>query len=56
MAAPVINPRLTDGFGLLLTQDEVDFAIPHLREDIPLYSGRRTIPEPVDKVVGSGWW
>ncbi len=33
----VINPRLIDPFGLDFTQDEVAFAIPHLREDLPLY-------------------
>jgi len=34
---PVVNPRLTDAFGLVLSQSDVDFAIPHLREDIPLH-------------------
>lgn len=33
----IANPRLTDAFDLDFTQSEVDFAIPHLREDIPLY-------------------
>jgi hypothetical protein len=33
----LINPRLVDYFGLTFTQDDVDFAIPHLREDISLY-------------------
>lgn len=33
----MINPRLIDHFGLPFTQDDVDFAIPRLREDIPLY-------------------
>lgn len=33
----VINPRLIDPFGLAFTQDEVPFAIPHLRDDLPLY-------------------
>lgn len=31
------NPRLTDAFGLPLKQVEVDFAIPHLTEDLRLY-------------------
>lgn len=31
------NPRLSDVFGLVLRQDEVDFVVPHLREDLPLY-------------------
>jgi len=30
-------PRLTDVFGLGFTQEDVDFAIPKLDEDIPLY-------------------
>lgn len=34
---PGINPRLIDYFDLNFTQDDVDFAIPHLKEDIPLY-------------------
>lgn len=37
MAKSIVNPRLVDYFGLDFSQDEVDFAIPHLREDIPLY-------------------
>jgi hypothetical protein len=32
-----INPRLSDVFGLVIRQDEVDFVVPHLREDLPLY-------------------
>jgi hypothetical protein len=32
----VVNPRLVDYFGLKFTQDDVDFVIPHLREDISL--------------------
>jgi len=32
-----VNPRLIDHFGLSFTQDDVDFAIPHLQEDISLY-------------------
>ncbi|GAA3179909.1 hypothetical protein GCM10010531_37420 [Blastococcus jejuensis] len=31
----VVNPRLSDVFGLVIRQDEVDFVIPHLREDLP---------------------
>ena len=31
------NPRLTDVFGSDFTQDDVEFAIPKLTEDIPLY-------------------
>ncbi|SRR6266508_6040334 len=34
---PGVNPRLIDYFDLGFTQDDVDFAIPHLKEDIPLY-------------------
>lgn len=34
--APVVNPRLSDVFGLTVRQDEVDFVVPHLREDLPL--------------------
>jgi hypothetical protein len=33
----LIRPRLTDHFGILVSQAEVDFAIPFLDEDIPLY-------------------
>tara|TARA_R110000868_G_scaffold194517_3_gene439953 strand:- start:1960 stop:3327 length:1368 start_codon:yes stop_codon:yes gene_type:complete len=33
----LIRPRLTDHFGLLLSQADLDFAIPFLDEDIPLY-------------------
>lgn len=33
----LIRPRLTDFHNLPLTQEEVDFAIPFLDEDIPLY-------------------
>jgi len=33
----IIRPRLNDFFGLPFTQEEVDFAIPFLDEDIPLY-------------------
>lgn len=32
-----VNPRLSDVFGLVIRQDEVDFVVPHLREDLPLY-------------------
>lgn len=32
----VVNPRLSDVFGLIIRQDEVDFVVPHLREDLPL--------------------
>ena len=31
------NPRLIDVFGSDFTQDDVEFAIPRLKEDIPLY-------------------
>ena len=34
---PLVRPRLTDHHGILLAQAEVDFAIPFLHEDIPLY-------------------
>ena len=33
----IIRPRLNDYHNLLFKQDEVDFAIPFLEEDIPLY-------------------
>ena len=33
----MIRPRLTDYFGIAKTQVELDFAIPFLSEDIPLY-------------------
>lgn len=34
----LINPRLSDLVGLVIRQDEVDFVVPHLREDLPLYA------------------
>ena len=33
----IVNPRLIDVFGSRFTQADVDFAIPRLDEDIPLY-------------------
>ena len=33
----MINPRFTDFHGIHLAQAELDFAIPFLEEDIPLY-------------------
>ncbi|WP_049796326.1 hypothetical protein [Methanomassiliicoccus luminyensis] len=33
----IVRPRLNDYFDLPFTQDEVDFAIPYLDEDIPLF-------------------
>jgi len=33
----IVRPRLTDFFDIPLTQEEADFAIPFLDEDIPLY-------------------
>jgi hypothetical protein len=33
----LIRPRLTDHYGILRSQAELDFAIPFLDEDIPLY-------------------
>ncbi|MGB7045862.1 MAG: hypothetical protein WBD65_13435 [Methylocella sp.] len=33
----LIRPRLTDYYGILLPQSELDFAIPFFDEDIPLY-------------------
>jgi hypothetical protein len=33
----IVNPRLTDVLDLPLDQSQLDFAIPHLKEDIPLY-------------------
>jgi hypothetical protein len=32
----LINPRLSDVFGMVIRQDEVDFVVPHLNEDLPL--------------------
>lgn len=34
---PLIRPRLTDYHGLLLAQSDLDFAIPIVDEDLPLY-------------------
>jgi hypothetical protein len=34
---PIVRPRLTDYYGVLIPQAEADFAIPFLDEDIPLY-------------------
>lgn len=34
---PIVRPRLTDYYGVLLSQAEADFAIPFVDEDIPLY-------------------
>jgi hypothetical protein len=33
---PLVRPRLTDHYGLPISQEEADFAIPFLDEDIPL--------------------
>lgn len=33
----IVRPRLNDFYGIPLLQDKVDFAIPFLDEDIPLY-------------------
>ncbi|MDH4028382.1 MAG: hypothetical protein OEU95_06095, partial [Nitrospirota bacterium] len=33
----IIRPRLNDFHDLPFTQDEIDFAIPFIDEDIPLY-------------------
>src|SRR6266487_3742895 len=33
----LIRPRVTDYYNLALTQEQVNFAIPFLDEDIPLY-------------------
>lgn len=33
----IVRPRLNDYHGILLLQDKVDFVIPFLDEDIPLY-------------------
>lgn len=32
----IVNPRLSDVLGLVIHQDEVDFTVPHLHEDLPL--------------------
>jgi hypothetical protein len=37
MGSSFISPRLNDHFDLNFTQDEVDFAIPYLSKDIPLF-------------------
>lgn len=34
---PIVRPRLTGYYGILISQAEADFAIPFLDEDIPLY-------------------
>ena len=33
----IIRPRLTDFFNIPVTQEQLDFAIPFVDEDIPLY-------------------
>ena len=33
----IVRPRLNDFHGILLLQDSVDYAIPFLDEDVPLY-------------------
>ena len=33
----IVRPRLNDYYGIPLLQEKVDFAIPYLGEDIPLY-------------------
>ena len=33
----LVRPRLNDYYGLPFTQEEADFAIPFLDDDIPLY-------------------
>ena len=33
----IVRPRLVDYYNIPITQEEVDFAIPFLDEDIPLY-------------------
>ena len=33
----LVRPRLNDYYGIFLNQAKVDFAIPYLNEDIPLY-------------------
>lgn len=35
-ARGLINPRLSDVFGLVIRQNNVDFVVPHLNEDLPL--------------------
>lgn len=37
MPSSLISPRLNDYFDLSFTQDDVDFAIPYLSQDIPLF-------------------
>lgn len=37
MLTMLVRPRLTDYFDLAVTQEQVDFAIPFLDEDVPLY-------------------
>ncbi len=32
----MLNPRLTDAFGMAIKQEDVPFLIPHLEEDLPL--------------------
>ena len=33
----IVRPRLNDYHGIFLLQDKVDYAIPFIDEDIPLY-------------------
>ena len=33
----IIKPRLKDYYNIAITQEEVDFAIPLLEDDIPLF-------------------
>lgn len=33
----IVRPRLNDYHGILLLQDKVDYAIPFINEDIPLF-------------------
>jgi hypothetical protein len=37
LIVPGVNPRLTDAFELAFSQTEVDFLVPHLKQDVPLY-------------------
>ena len=37
METSIVRPRINDFYNILLRQDDVEFAIPFINEDIPLY-------------------
>ncbi len=34
----IIRPRITDFYGILTSQSQLDFAIPFFDEDLPIYA------------------